>query len=73
MKSTLKNKITIPKNWTGDEAKIVWEFLENIIVAIWNVHFNALDEAIKRENALLERTPGGDDIHRRITDDDYPF
>jgi hypothetical protein len=65
-----RNKIDIPKEWTGDQAKAVWEFLvEEIGSAIWNVHEKSILEAMEREETMLERAARGE----LTDDDDYPF
>ncbi len=64
-----RTSIDIPIDWTGEQAKIVWEFLvEEIGTAIWNVYGNRIDEAIQREETRLELAARGE-----LSDDDYPF
>ncbi len=66
-----KDKIHIPTDWTGEQAKIVWEFLvEEIGRAIWDVYDQKLTEAIEKEETLLERAARGED---EFANDDYPF
>lgn len=47
-----KDKIQIPTDWTGEQAKIVWEFLEEIGTAIWDVYGERIDEATENEESL---------------------
>ena len=68
-----KDKMRIPNDWTTDQAKAVWEFLEDIISAIWDVHFHALNEAMKKERALLDGGPTSDDIADIPDEEDLPF
>jgi hypothetical protein len=63
-----KDKIHIPKDWTGEQAKAVWEFLEEICTAIWDVHDLKLLDAFQKEESLLERSASADD---RLIDDDH--
>lgn len=66
-----KDNIQIPKDWTCEQAKFVWEFLGEILTTIWEVHENRILEATEREDFLLERAARGDDY--KFTDEDYPF
>ena len=50
-------KVTIPKDWNADQAKLVLEFLDDIIAAIWHVHEEAVLEKPSESNAP---TPNSD-------------
>ena len=41
-----KDKIYIPEAWTPEQALAVWEFLQEIGAAIWDVHEKALLKAM---------------------------
>lgn len=72
MKSFHKDRVCIPTEWTGDQAKTVWEFLEEIGSAIWDVHEEEMLKAVERENAMLLRAARGDDPDS-IEQEDLPF
>jgi predicted HAD superfamily Cof-like phosphohydrolase len=64
-----KTKIEIPADWTGEQAKIIWEFLvEEIAEAIYNVYGDRIERAVEKEETLLDRAACDE-----LTDDDYPF
>lgn len=63
-----RTNIDIPTNWTGEQAKIIWEFLsEEICGAIYNVYGKRIEREIEKEEFLLELAA------RDELDDDYPF
>ena len=68
-----KNKVYIPTEWTGEQAMAVWELLDEIGSAIWDVHEKAILKAMHIENSMLERAARGDDDHEPINEDDLPF
>jgi hypothetical protein len=80
MKYIPKDKIQIPPDWNGDQAKALWEFLEEIATAIWEIHEDAILKAFDKENAFLEQA-ARDDEHEPVIhtdfhadfDDDIPF
>ncbi len=64
-----KTTVEIPTNWSGAQAKIIWEFLvEEIAEAIYNRHGDQIERIIEKEEYILERAARGE-----LTDDDYPF
>lgn len=75
--------INIPKNWTGDQALAVVEFLDEITAAVWNVHEIKMLDAWHEQNAANAVTDDDDemladaiyDIDPNTTsiDDDIPF
>jgi len=62
-------EVPIPKDWSGIQAKIVWQFLESIMDAIWEVHSDQIQEAIEFEESVLMNAS------RRIPTQtgDFPF
>ena len=63
-----RTKVEIPTDWTGEQAKIIFEFLtEEIAEAIYNVHGERIERAVEKEETLLEKAARG-----QLTDD-YPF
>ena len=68
-----KDKVYIPTEWTGEQAMAVWELLDEIGSAIWDVHEKAILKAMHIENSMLERAARGDDGHDPVNDDDFPF
>ena len=67
-----KNKIYIPTEWTGEQAKAVWELLDDITSAIWDVHEKGILKAMHIENSMLERAARGEH-HEPFDEDDIPF
>ena len=65
-------ELAIPKDWTGKQAKTVWQFLENIMEAIWDVHGDEIDEAIEAEERRLLAAARGQPLEK-LQDDDFPF
>ena len=65
-------EVPIPKDWTGNQAKTVWEFLENIMEAIWDAHGDEIDEAIETEEHRLLAAARGETL-KEYQDDDFPF
>jgi hypothetical protein len=64
-----RTNIDIPTDWTGEQAKIIWEFLvEEIGTAIWNVYGDRIERVIEKEETLLECAARGE-----LSEDDYPF
>jgi uncharacterized protein YktA (UPF0223 family) len=72
MNSITRDNVPIPRNWTGEQAKAVLDFLDEIASAIWDVHEKALFEEIEKEKVIWERNPLEDDDHAR-DEDDLPF
>lgn len=69
MTEKLHIEVPIPKHWTGIQAKIVWQFLESLMDAIWEVHSDQIQEVIELEESVQRSAP-------RINSeksDDYPF
>ena len=58
------DKIQIPHDWTGNQAKTVIDLLENIALTIWDVHGNAILEDHDQQNLKIAPPP---------IEDDYPF
>ena len=69
MKEKLHIEVAIPKDWTGKQAKTVWEFLESFMEAIWDVHGEEIDEAIEDEERMLLTAARG----QPVPSDDFPF
>ena len=67
-----KDKVYIPTEWTGKQALAIWEFLEEIATAIWEVHETGILKALHIENSMLEPPDHGDD-HDCMEEDDIPF
>jgi|GEM_PF-3276396 len=64
-----RTSVEIPTDWTGEQAKIIWEFLvEEIAEAIYNLYGHRIERVIEKEETLLERA-----ARAEPTDDDYPF
>jgi len=64
-----RTKVEIPTDWTGEQAKIIWEFLtEEIGRAIYNLYGERIERAIEKEETLLEQAALGD-----LSNNDYPF
>jgi len=66
------NKIHIPTEWTAEQAKAVWELLDDITSAIWDVHEKGILKAMHIEDSMLERAARGED-HEPFEEDDIPF
>ena len=62
----LRDKIYIPEAWTGEQALAVWEFLEEIGAAIWDVHEKAILKAMNVEDPNRHFS----DAASRAVDDD---
>lgn len=63
-----RDKIYIPEAWTEEQALAVWDFVQEISAAIWDVHEKALLKAMNIENPNRVRLPFKDE------DEDYiPF
>jgi len=60
----------IPPDWTGEQAKAVWELLDEISTAVWDAHEEKILDAMNREETRLERAARGDDPP---DDSDFPF
>jgi len=86
--SSVLTKVTIPPEWSGEQALAVIEFLDEISTAIWEVHDQkTLDAMTKRESLLEQPVPDEDDgrplepkddlYYNRpdasAPNDDYPF
>jgi hypothetical protein len=48
-----RNKIYIPEAWTGEQALAVFEFLEEISAAVWDVHEKAILKAMNIKDPTL--------------------
>ena len=55
------SKITIPPDWTGEQAWAVVEFIDEISSAIWNVHDEKIVAAIQKDSQL-EQAQDYDDL-----------
>jgi hypothetical protein len=64
-------EVVIPKDWNGKQAKTVYEFLEAIMGAIWDVHGDEIEEAINEEENRLLAAARGQSIEPYT--DDFPF
>jgi ABC-type uncharacterized transport system YnjBCD substrate-binding protein len=71
MKEKLHIELTVPKDWTAKQAKTVWEFLESLMDAIWQVHGDDIDELIDKEEHYLLAAARGE-LSEEATDD-FPF
>jgi len=49
LKEKLHIELSIPKEWTGKQAKTFWVFLESIMEAIWEVHGDEINEVFREE------------------------
>ena len=54
-------KILIPSDWTGDQAKAIVDFLDEISSAIWDTHEAKIMSAMNLDESLLERVAKEDD------------
>ncbi len=63
-------ELTVPKEWTGKQAKIVWEFYDSIMEAIWEVHGDEIIEACEEEQKCFSDCTNSK-LSKKI--DDYPF
>ena len=70
-------KILIPSDWTGDQAKAIVDFLDEISSAIWDTHEAKIMSAMNLDESLLERVAKKDDASSEATRldsyDDFPF
>lgn len=64
-------ELSIPKEWNGNQAKTVFEFLEAVMGAIWDVHGDEIEEAINEEENRLLAAARGQPIKQYP--DDFPF
>ena len=62
-------EVPIPKDWSGIQAKIVWQFLDTTMDAIWEVHSEQIQEAIQFEESVQMIASRSN----HIKTDDYPF
>lgn len=63
MKSIRFSSVPIPSHWTAQQAQAVIGFLEDICLAIWDVHEQALIEAEnQQESAFKHIADEGDEI-----------
>ncbi len=69
MREKPHNEVAIPEEWSGEQAKTVWEFLETVMEAIWDVHGNKIENAVESEERLLLDAARGEPT----TPDDCPF
>lgn len=71
------DKFYIPTEWTAKQATTVWEFLEEIATAIWEVHEKGILENINIKNSMLEPYDPSDDSdffdQEDCIDDDIPL
>lgn len=72
MKSFHKENVHIPTEWTGEQAKAVWEFIDEIGSAIWDAHEEEILEAADREQTNRARAARGDDPDA-TEQQDFPF
>jgi hypothetical protein len=74
-KYKLNDKIQIPTHWSAEQAQTVWEFLQEICSAIWDVHDQNLVDLYLKEQAILDRSAPTDDDpqNHNFEDDDIPF
>ena len=71
----------IPKNWTGDQALAVVEFLDEISAMIWFVHEIKMLDAWHERNSKSANSEEDDSVHRTTSSatskcqntDDFPF
>jgi hypothetical protein len=68
-----RDKIYIPEAWTGEQALAVWEFLEEIGSAIWDVHEKGILKAMNIKESMLIRAARGDDDFDDDDEDYIPF
>ena len=52
MTNYISKRVTIPKEWTAEQAHAVSEFLNTIDAAIWEVHDNKIIEQVQRQNEI---------------------
>ena len=74
--------INIPKEWNGNQALAVVEFLDELSAAIWKVHEAKMLDAW-HERATAESEPDDDEMppdavyvgsqNSPSTDDEFPF
>jgi len=63
MKSIRFSSVSIPSDWTTQQAQAVIGFLEDICLAIWDVHEQGLIEAENQaKSALKHIADEGDEI-----------
>jgi hypothetical protein len=55
------SNVSIPPEWTGEQAKAVIDFLEEICLTIWDVHERDILEATHQRESMLERPADEDD------------
>lgn len=65
-------EVPIPKDWTGKQAKIVWEFLESIMKSVFEVHGDEIDEAAELEQQRFLAAAREQSLELK-PEDDYPF
>ena len=65
-------EVAIPKDWTANQAKTVWEFLEIIMDAVFEVHGDEIEKAIETEERRLLDAARGQPL-KRSQNDDFPF
>lgn len=65
-------EVPIPKDWTGEQAKTVWEFMEAIMEAIFEVHGDEIENAIETEQRRFLAAARGEPL-KQYQDDDFPF
>ena len=51
--SLIHRKLSIPKQWTPEEALSIVAFLEDIITNIWMIHGHAMEKCFQRAERLL--------------------
>ncbi len=66
-------KVSIPPDWTGDQANAVIELLDDISTAIWEVHEKKIIDAMHRQESMLERAARGEDDEPHPDEMDIPF
>ena len=65
-------EVPIPKDWTGEQAKTVWEFLERSMEAIFEVPGDEIENDIETEERQLLAAARGQPF-KKDPIDDFPF
>ena len=53
--------VSIPTDWTGEQARAVVDFLEEICHAIWLIHERPIIEVYERQQDMLDSIIDDDD------------
>jgi len=67
------SNIKIPKDWTGNQAKVIIEFLDEISTAIWNLYEDSILIAIQIDNNLSKIKDDKKTTITKIEDNIFPF